>query len=121
MRGAQEAMRLSAGQMSKLQNEYKLVCKENQELKQIVSQLGDQALPEYQERVNVLSGEIQRLNEVVAQKHVDVGEVSKQLHNKNKKLEEISVMTKTIGSLQEKIGRLVNENESMDNDMKGAQ
>ena len=30
VRGAQEAMRLSAGQMSKLQNEYKLVCKENQ-------------------------------------------------------------------------------------------
>lgn len=29
VRGAQEAMRLSAGQMAKLQNEFKAVCAEN--------------------------------------------------------------------------------------------
>jgi chromosome segregation ATPase len=32
-RSAQEALRLSAGQMGKLQNEFKLVCNENEELK----------------------------------------------------------------------------------------
>ena len=33
VRTAQENLRLSAGQMGKLQNEFKLVCAENEELK----------------------------------------------------------------------------------------
>lgn len=36
VRNAQENLRLSAGQMNKLQNEFKLVCAENEELKRRV-------------------------------------------------------------------------------------
>jgi hypothetical protein len=36
VRTAQENLRLSAGQMGKLQNEFKLVCSENEELKRRV-------------------------------------------------------------------------------------
>ena len=83
-----------------------------------MSQLGDQTLPEYQERVNVLSGEIQRLNEVIAQKHVDVGEVSKQLHNKSKQLEEASAMSKTSDTLQDQITKLAHEKDHMNNELR---
>jgi uncharacterized small protein (DUF1192 family) len=68
--------------------------------------LGGKRLPEYENRVNILSQEIERLNGVLEKKNVDLG-------NLQKKLSEIDGMNKTIGSLQEKITRLVTENSSI--------
>ena len=68
--------------------------------------MGGKRLPEYENRVNILSQEIERLNGVLEKKNVDLG-------NLQKKLSEIDGMNKTIGSLQEKITRLVTENSSI--------
>jgi uncharacterized small protein (DUF1192 family) len=51
--------------------------------------------------VTLLSQEIERLNSVLEKKNVEIG-------NLHQKLNEIVEMTKTIGSLQEKITKLVN-------------
>ena len=64
-------------------------------------------MAEYENRVVVLSQEIERLNGVIEKKNVDLG-------NLNKKLAEIDSMNKTIGTLQEKITKLVTENTSLD-------
>ena len=62
---------------------------------------------EYENRVVILSQEIERLNGVIEKKNIELG-------NLNKKLSEIDSMNKTIGTLQEKITRLVTENTSLD-------
>jgi hypothetical protein len=54
------------------------------------------------------------LNGVLEKKNLELG-------NLTKKLAEIEGMNKTIGSLQERITRLVNENTSMEGDMQNAQ
>lgn len=46
---------------------------------------------------------------------------NKEVHGLNTKLSEIDGMNKTIGSLQEKITRLVSENTEMDGEMRSAQ
>ena len=43
------------------------------------------------------------------------------MNNLNKKLHEIDQMNKSIGTLQDKISRLVNENTSMEDEMRQAQ
>lgn len=65
-----------------------------------------QRLGESERKVSVLSQEIERLNGVIEKKNIELG-------NLNKKLIEIESMNKTIGSLQERITKLVNENNSM--------
>ena len=62
---------------------------------------------EYENRVVILSQEIERLNGVIEKKNIELG-------NLNKKLSEIDSMNKTIGTLQEKITRLVTENTNLD-------
>lgn len=62
----------------------------------------------------MFSQEIERLNSVLEKKN---GEIS----NLTKRLQEIDEMNKSIGNLQEKIKRLVNENYSMEEDMRSAQ
>jgi hypothetical protein len=41
MRSAQENLRLSAGTVAKLNNELKIVCAENEELRKRIKELGD--------------------------------------------------------------------------------
>ena len=114
VRSAQENLRLSAGTMSKLQNELKVVCNDNEELKKKLDEIGKKHVPEYENRIAVLSQEIERLNGVLEKKNVELG-------NLHKKLAEIETMNKTIGSLQEKIKKLVNENTEMDGEVRNAQ
>ena len=45
IRTAQENLRLSAGTMSKLQNELKIVCHDNEELKKKLDELGTRRVP----------------------------------------------------------------------------
>lgn len=92
--------------MNKLQNELKIACKDNEELKKKLDEIGGKRVPEYENRIAILSQEIERLNGVLEKKNVDLG-------NLNKRLTEIDNMNKTIGTLQEKITRLVNENTSV--------
>ena len=66
-----------------------------------------QRLAESDKKLSVLSQEIERLNGVIEKKNIELG-------NLNKKLLEIESMNKTIGSLQERITKLVNENNSME-------
>jgi chromosome segregation ATPase len=114
VRAAQENLRLSAGTMSKLQNELKIVCNDNEELKRKLDEIGGKRVPEYEQRIVILSQEIERLNGVLEKKNVDLG-------NLNKKLAEIDGMNKTIGTLQEKITRLVSENSSVNEEVRNAQ
>lgn len=65
-----------------------------------------QKLAESERKISVLSQEIERLNGVIEKKNIELG-------NLNKRLLQIESMNKTIGSLQERITKLVNENNSM--------
>ena len=56
---------------------------------------------ESESKVAILSEEVERLNGVLEKKNIELG-------NLTKKLAEIEGMNKTIGSLQERITRLVN-------------
>ena len=60
-------MRLSAGQMSKLQNEFRVVCNENEELKKKIQELmnSNKKIADYENKVAMLSQEIERLNYVL--------------------------------------------------------
>lgn len=100
--------------MGKLQNELKVACHDNEELKKKLDQIAGKRVPQYENRVAVLSQQIQRLNGVLEKKNVELG-------NLNKKLAEIDGMNKTIGSLNEKITRLVHENTGMGDEMNKAQ
>ena len=64
--------------------------------------------------MSVLSEEVERLNGVLEKKNLELGNLAK-------KLSEIEGMNKTIGSLQERITRLVNENTEMGSEVQNAQ
>ena len=69
---------------------------------------------EYENKVALLSQEIERLNGVLDNKNNEIGQM-------NHQLQEMSAMNGTINALQERIGRLVNENSGMENEMRGVQ
>jgi uncharacterized coiled-coil DUF342 family protein len=66
MRGVQENLRLSSGTISKLTNELKLTCNENEELKKKIEEIYryKTKCQEYEEKIILLSAEIQRLRNV---------------------------------------------------------
>jgi hypothetical protein len=64
----QENLRLSAGQMGKLQNEFKIVCNENEELRKKVSEYENVTKKinfESENKVKILTQECERLNSIV--------------------------------------------------------
>lgn len=71
-------------------------------------------MPEQVNKNQILSQEIERLNALLEQKNKEIG-------NLNRKMKEIEEMTQTIGSLQSKITKLVNENTVMGNEVNEAQ
>ena len=60
-------MRLSANQVGKLTNELKITCNENEELKRRLEGMGEMGrkITEYENRIAMLSQEIERLNSVI--------------------------------------------------------
>lgn len=64
-------------------------------------------IAEYESKIALLSQEVERLTSVLDKK-------SGEVNNLNRKMNEIDSMNKTIGSLQEKITKLVKENIDMD-------
>ena len=116
VRNAQENLRLSAGQISKLQNEFKGVCAENEDLRKRLQDLmgSNKKLADYEAKVALLSQQVERLTEQLTKK-------TSETNNLKNRLTEIDSMNKTIGSLQEKITRLVSENTEISGDMRNAQ
>ena len=116
MQSAQENLRLSAGQMNKLQNEFKSVCAELDDLKRRFQDLqnSNKKMSEYESKIALLSQEVERLNSVVDKKN-------KEVNSLGGKLGEIDLMNKNIGNLQEKITRLVSENTDINGEMSSAQ
>lgn len=62
---------MSANQLAKLNNEFKLTCNENEQLKRQISQMGEMGkkIAEYENRIALLSQEIERLNSVIEGKN----------------------------------------------------
>ena len=71
-------------------------------------------ITEYESKIALLSQEVERLTSLLEKK-------SGEVNNLNRKMNEIESMNKTIGSLQEKITKLVKENIDMDGEVKQAQ
>lgn len=71
VRGAQENLRLSAGTISKLNNELKITCNENEELKRRLQEITttSRKTPELEAKVALLSQEIERLNSILDKKN----------------------------------------------------
>ena len=72
VRGAQENLRLSANTVSKLNNELKIVCKENEELKRRLQEVGGDSsrkIAEYENKIAMLGQELERLNGVIERKN----------------------------------------------------
>ena len=75
VRGAQENLRLSASQIGKLTNELKITCNENEELKRQLQQMGGDAnrrIAEYENKIGLLSQELERLNGVIERKNNEI-------------------------------------------------
>jgi chromosome segregation ATPase len=116
MRNVQENLRLSAGTIAKLNNELKVTCNELEEAKQRNKELGDsnKKIGEYENKLGIFSQEIERLNGAIEKKNQEINGLKGRLH-------EIDGMNNTIGTLQDKISKLVNENVGMDEEVKAAQ
>ena len=74
VRNGQESLRLSNGQLSKLNNEFKLVCGELDEYKKRIQEVGvaNKKIPELQNKIALLSQEVERLNAVVEKKNAEI-------------------------------------------------
>ena len=72
-----------------------MLCAENEDLKRRTNDMGEMGrkIAEYENRIALLSQEIERLNSIIEAK-------SKENHNLATRLNEIDLMNKTIGSLQ---------------------
>ena len=73
---AQENLRLSANTVAKLNNELKIVCNENEELQK---RLGDSSRKgaENENKVSILSSEIERLNGIIESKNNELNSIKK--------------------------------------------
>lgn len=116
MRTAQENLRLSAGQITKLTNDIKMMYNENQDMTKKLQELTEinKKIPESERKLASLSEEIDRLNTIVEKKNKDVGELVR-------RLTEAESMSVTINTLQQKVQGLINQNKTLDGDMKTAQ
>lgn len=74
MQTAQENLRLSASQIGKLNNEYKIACNEIEELRRRLEQAGDvnRRNADYENKVAMLSQELERLNGVIEKKNNEI-------------------------------------------------
>lgn len=80
VRTAQDNLRLSANQLAKLKNELRITCAENEELKRKVLESGStgkKTVVELEEKVILLSAEVQRLRSLTSSNE-SIHESSKQ-------------------------------------------
>ncbi len=74
----QENLRLSASQLSKINNQLKIVCNENDELKKRLNDAADTARKsiEYESKVSMLTQEVERLTVTLEKKTVEIRNLS---------------------------------------------
>ena len=75
MREAQQNLRLSAGTLNKLQGEFKGVCGQLDETKKKLNNTEDawkRMKAEYENKVNILTGECERLNGLVEKRNTEL-------------------------------------------------
>lgn len=87
VRTAQDNLRLSASQMGKLQNELKILCNENEELKRRLNESSvgsNKKTAELEEKVILLSAEIQRLRSTGVSQSEYEGSKQKLIEYENK-------------------------------------
>lgn len=68
VRNAQENLRLSASQIGKLNNELKVACNDIETLQRRIEELGSgskKSTAEYENKIGLLSQELERLNSVI--------------------------------------------------------
>ena len=113
---AQEGLRMSTNQVSKLMNDINDLKHENDNLKRRLQETGaaNQKLFEAENKLAMLSQEIERLTNIINSKNTENNALNMKLHD-------LEGMNRTIQVLQEKISRLTGENFSLGEDMKNAQ
>ena len=83
MRGAQQNLRLSAGTLSKLQNEFKIVCDESDAMKRRIQEFDNankKLRAEAQTKIGMLTQECERLNKVVESKNNEIRALGGEVH-----------------------------------------
>ena len=106
---AQENLRLSAGQMGKLQNEFKLICAENEELKRRVLESDSttkKARSDGDNKVQILTQECERLNSLVEKRNTEIralgGEVQEAQENVRLSSQQTSKLTHELNSFRQR-------------------
>jgi uncharacterized small protein (DUF1192 family) len=113
---AQEGLRLSTNQISKLVSDVNEVKHENENLRRRLQETGPihQKVTEYENKVAMLSQEVERLTSLLHAKSSENNMLSTKLHD-------LDSMHRTISTLQEKISRLTGENYSLEEESRNAQ
>jgi chromosome segregation ATPase len=139
---AQENLRLSANTVSKLNNELKIVCNENEELKRRFQELGSDAskkIAEYENRVAMMGQELERLNGVIERKNNEIRALGGEIQEAQENLRLSAAQTSKISAeladyrnrfqasneesetYKQKIQKLLSENNQLGDEVRNAQ
>jgi chromosome segregation ATPase len=142
MRGAQENLRLSASQLGKLQNEFKSVCIEYDEIKKKNVEY-ETTIKRYtaegENKVKILTQECERLNSVVEKKNSEIRALGGEVQEYQENLRLSAVQAQRLGtelnefknrlgsttqeseSYKQRIQKLLGENTSLGDEVRTAQ
>ena len=139
---AQENLRLSANTVSKLNNELKIVCNENEELKRRFQELGSDAskkIGEYENRIALMGQELERLNGVIERKNNEIRALGGEIQEAQENLRLSAAQTSKISAeladyrnrfqatneesetYKQKIQKLLSENNQLGDEVRNAQ
>jgi cell division protein ZapA len=142
VRNAQENLRLSASQIGKLTNEFKVVCNENEDLKRRLQEIGGDAsrkIAEYENKIAMLGQELERLNGVIERKNNEIralgGEIQEAQENirlsnaqqsklsmeLNQFKSQVQVGNQESETYRQKIQKLMAENNQLGDEVRNAQ
>jgi chromosome segregation ATPase len=142
VRNAQENLRLSASQIGKLTNEFKVVCNENEELKKRLQEIGgdvSRKIAEYENKIAMLGQELERLNGVIERKNTEIralgGEIQEAQENirlsnaqqsklsmeLNQFKSQVQVGNQESETYRQKIQKLMAENNQLGDEVRDAQ
>ena len=139
---AQENLRLSANTVSKLNNELKIVCNENEELKRRFQELGSDAskkIAENENRIAMMGQELERLNGVIERKNNEIRALGGEIQEAQENLRLSAAQTSKISAeladyrnrfqasneesetYKQKIQKLLSENNQLGDEVRNAQ
>jgi chromosome segregation ATPase len=135
-------LRLSASQIGKLTNEFKVVCNENEELKKRLQEIGgdvSRKIAEYENKIAMLGQELERLNGVIERKNTEIralgGEIQEAQENirlsnaqqsklsmeLNQFKSQVQVGNQESETYRQKIQKLMAENNQLGDEVRDAQ